>query len=343
MNGGLDSSLGNSNYSVPQPVDVESGERGIGALGYLSIAAQDSNAVPSSPDSMTGRGVFRDGSISPIRRITKRIDGCADDSGSSDREANLVVIENPDGSLLEGMPSGFKHVTPIVSVPQTPRTLNFATAGIDLIDLFTRHEKIFAILLILTVLLDAILLSEEFTLVFSSMASMHNSPSHKIDWTARVSTFAGLPRNDFLAPSASQASLAAASEMQARHTFSIFPPHWQFIWAFITVWFDLAICLIFFSFGFVAYVSKQRKSYALFSTISCGALVWQVFLSCADKLSLVLFLFRLATFTHARFMGDLMDDIALLAALIGVRNPIVEGNQEPGSDTSERQSLISHA
>jgi hypothetical protein len=71
--------------------------------------------------------------------------------------------------------------------------------------------------------------------------------------------------------------------------------------------------------GFFAYVSKQRRSYTWFSTVACVALVWQVILSCVDKLSLILFLVRLASFTHARFMGDLMDDIAVLAALFGVR------------------------
>lgn len=341
MDGVSGSVVHNSDSPGPLALDVDSGERGMGALGYLSRAALNSNAMPSSPESTGGRPFFRDDSVSPIRRITKRDPACDDDSGSSDRDANLVVIENPDGTLLEGMPSGFKHVTPIVSVPQSPRTMNFATAGIDLIDLFHRHEKVFAILLILTVLLDAILLSEEFTLVFSSMSSMQKSASG-VDWSARIINFITNSRDGVIQSPASQASLASISEAQARHTFSIFPPHWQFVWAFAIVWLDLAVCLIFFSFGFVAYVSKQRKSYALFSTIACGALVWQVILSCADKLSLVLFLFRLAAFTHARFMGDLMDDIALLAALIGVRNPIVEANQEQDTESSERQSLINH-
>lgn len=342
MDANTEVSQGGVGTRASPTVDIETGETGLDALGYLSRAAQFSNAMPSSPESANGRGNFRDDSISPIRRITKRDYGSVDDSGSSDRDANLVVIENPDGTLLEGMPSGFKHVTPIVSVPQTPRTLNFATAGIDLIDLFHRHEKVFAILLILTVLLDAILLSEEFTLVFSSMANMQKSPSESIDWSARIINFIPNSHDGFIAAPVSQAGLASASEVQARHTFSIFPPHWHFVWAFATVWLDLAACLVFFSFGFVAYVSKQRRSYALFSTIACGALVWQVILSCADKLSLVLFLFRLASFTHARFMGDLMDDIALLASLIGVRNPIIDATQGGETDASERQSLINH-
>jgi hypothetical protein len=329
--------------SEPIDIDIEAAEGNMGAVEYLSRAARISNPFPSSPESAAGTGRMRDGSLSPIRGIRKKDKSDASAQTSDDEYANLVVIENPDGTLVEGMPSGFKHVTPIVSVPQTPRTLNFAATGIDLIDLFHRHEKIFAILLILTVFLDAIILSEEFTLVFSGINSMHKSSSGAIDWGSRISSF--LPASQtvgvMIPPTA---GLEASGQIHATHnTFSVFPPHWQFVWAFSVIWVDLAACLIFFSFGFVAYVSKQRKSYALFSTISCGALVWQVILSCADKLSLILFLFRLATFTHARFMGDLMDDIALLSSLIGMRNPILEGaSHEPEPDSTERQSLIAH-
>ena len=78
--------------------------------------------------------------------------------------------------------------------------------------------------------------------------------------------------------------------------------------------------------------------YSWFSTVACAALVWQVTLSCIDKLSLILFLFRLACFTHARFMGDVMDDIALLATLIGARTPAEQQPLLQTEQTSLRQA-----
>jgi hypothetical protein len=233
---------------------------------------------------------------------------------SSDEEANLVVIENPDGSLLEGMPSGFKHLTPEASVPHTPRTLNFALTGVDLVELFNRHERIFLILLMVSVFVDAVIITEEFTTVLGAVLQMKNRPNGEIAWSSSLGSI--IPHMDKGFDGSSDLSM---SDTRIRQTFSVFPPHWNLSWAFACSWIDLAVCLVFFMAGFFAYVSKQRRSYTWFSTVACVALVWQVILSCVDKLSLILFLVRLASFTHARFMGDLMDDIAVLAALFGVR------------------------
>ena len=301
-----------------------------GALGYLSRAAHQSGGIPSSPESVLTRRLGREPSLSPIRRIPRSdFETSIISSQSSDSDANLVVIENPDGSLLEGMPSGFKHMTPNVSIPATPRTMNFATTGIDLINLFNKHMRVFMTMLLMAVFVDAIILTEEFTTVVGGIVLMQKGPSGSFKWSAHL--------NDVLPFMESASSKAGSSDTNLRHTFSVFPPHWQFNWALTTACLDLVVCFLFFISGFFAYVSKQRKTFAWFSTIACGALVWQVILSCIDKLSLLLFLFRLACFTHARFMGDLMDDIALLATLVGVRVP-VEAPILQTEQTSVRQA-----
>ena len=285
-----------------------------GAYDYLSRAAQESERQSSSPESNLNRVTpQRKLSASPIRRLKaeEKGGGATSSEHSSDAEANLVVVENPDGSLLEGMPSGFKHSTPVPSPPRSPRTFAFATTGLDLIDLFQRHEKVFLGLFLLTFIIDSIIVTEEFTTVVAAMNAM--AVSGNFQWGRHLGE--ALP---YLVPDTSSNG-RSVTDTQMRQTFSVFPPSWSFRSAIIICSLDLFVCVLFTLAGLIAYVSKKRKSYAWFATITCGALIWQVVLSCVDKLSLVLFLFRLAAFTHSRFMGDLMDDIALLANLIGTR------------------------
>jgi len=295
------------------------------AFEYLTRAAQQSGGIPSSPDSANARNQGRRASLSPIRRVRNSEPNDRESKDHlSDEEANLVVIENPDGSLLEGMPSGFKHLTPEASVPHTPRTLNFALTGVDLVDLFDKHERIFLVLLLVSVFADAVIITEEFTTVLGALLQMQSRSHGEVQWSSNLGSI--LPFMD-------RGSDVSLSDTRIRQTFSVFPPHWTFTWAFACSWIDLLVCLLFFMAGFFAYVSKQRRAYTWFSTIACVALVWQVLLSCVDKLSLILFLVRLACFTHARFMGDLMDDIAVLATLFGVRSnsetqPLFDPEQE---------------
>jgi hypothetical protein len=249
---------------------------------------------------------------SPIRRLksTEKRDGFTSSEHSSDGEANLVVVQNPDGSLVEGIPVGFKHSTPIPSPPRSPRTLTFAATGMDLVDLFHRHEKVFLWLVLLSVLVDSIILTEEFGTIFGALEAM--AAAGDFSWSHKL--------GDSLPYMISEMSPnMSLSDAHIRQTFSVFPPSWTFTAAVVVGSIDLIVLFLFFLSGFLAYVSKKRKSYAWFATFSCCALIWQVILSCVDKLSLVLFLLRLAAFTHTRFMGDLMDDIALLAGLIGAR------------------------
>ena len=300
-------------------VDVPASEQvsAYDALGFLSHAAQESRDIPSSPEYGTSNQRRTRPSLSPIRKV-RRPDSTTMDPAdqTSDEEANLVVVENPDGSLLEGMPSGFKHLTPEASAPHTPRTLNFALTGVDLVDLFNRHERIFLGLLLITILVDAIIITEEFTTVIGAIINMTSrSNGAGVNWSGKLgNVLPFMERGPEIEPS--DTTLA---DSHVRQTFSVFPPHWSFAWAFGTAWVDLFMCLIFFVAGFFAYVSKQRRSYSWFSTVACIALIWQVVLSCVDKLSLLLFLARLACFTHSRFMGDLMDDISVLATLMGPR------------------------
>jgi len=309
----------NAGTSQSQLVQDSGGGAGLdsyGALNFLSHAAQESGNPPSSPESGTMNPRRTRPSLSPIRKVRRRNSSTMDSAEhTSDEEANLVVVENPDGSLLEGMPSGFKHLTPGASLPHTPRTLNFALTGVDLVDLFSRHERIFLGLLLVTVLIDSVIITEEFTTIIGAIINMTARTNGEINWSGKLGNV--LPFMD-KGTEVDPADVTLA-DSHVRQTFSVFPPHWSFAWAFGTAWADLFVCLLFFVMGFFAYVSKQRRSYSWFSTVACIALVWQVVLSCVDKLSLLLFLARLACFTHSRFMGDLMDDITVLATLMGPR------------------------
>lgn len=318
--------VGENGRSVENPDNAESA---VAAYDVLSLAAQRSSTnIPSSPESQSNRSPMRRKMPrSPIRRLhpNKGKADYAASEHSSDADANLVVVENPDGSLVEGIPVGFKHLTPVPSPPITPRLLSFTTTGIDLVEFFRRHEKVFLALVLLTVFVDTILLTEEFAIIFTSIV---NAP-----------TVGGLfGRNvgfatTYLGPDTASSKVSLTGG-QARQTFSVFPPTWPLSSALLVSISDLLVCLGFFVSGFIAYVSKQRRAYAWFSTIACGSLIWQVILSCVDKLSLVLFLFRLACFTHARFMGDLMDDIALIATLMGARPSNNQGGEPANHSTN---------
>lgn len=309
---------------------ASSGPSSNAAYEYLSLVAQQSQRnIPSSPESHLNRTPLqRKRSLSPIRRVSRKQSSVEAQSSehSSDADASLVVIENPDGSLVEGIPHGFKHSTPIPTPPRSPRTFSYAATGLDLVDLFRRHERVFLVLMLMTVFVDAILLTEEVSTVVSSAVSMRERGG--VVWGAHLG--ATLPYLN-----AETVSTVATVDQHIRQTFSVFPPTWPFASGVAVVAIDLILCLMFFLAGFVAYVSKTRKSYGWFATVSCGALIWQVLLSCVDKLSLVLFLFRLACFTHTRFMGDLMDDIALVASFIGTRA------HEPSEQSSVRASAAS--
>ena len=297
--------------SVNDGISVDSST--ILAYDLLSRAAHQTERVASSPESNLNRTPqARKVSVSPIRRLKaqEKGGGATSSEHSSDAEANLVVIENPDGSLVEGMPQGFKHSTPVPSPPRSPRTFAFAATGLDLIELFHRHERVFIGLFLITLLIDSIILTEEFATLFAAMAAM--TANGQFQWGSHLGD--ALP---YLRLEAT--SKVSMADTHMRQTFSVFPPNWSFTSATVIASLDLVVCLLFFLAGFIAYVSKKRRSYGWFSTLTCVALIWQVVLSCVDKLSLVLFLFRLACFTHTRFMGDLMDDISLLANLLGSR------------------------
>jgi hypothetical protein len=206
------------------------------------------------------------------------------------------------------------------------------------VDLFGKHERIFLGILLVSVFIDAVIITEEFTTVLGAVWKMTSQSNGPIQWSTKLGNI--LPYMEKgLEHTTSDLSL---SDSHIRQTFSVFPPHWSFSWAFSTAWIDLVVCLVFFIAGFFAYVSKQRRSYSWFSTVATVALVWQVVLSCVDKLSLLLFLSRLACFTHARFMGDLMDDIAVLASLLGTRGTVHEPLIDPDQALTQEEEYAAN-
>ena len=238
-------------------------------------------------------------SPSPIRRLRPESPRLVPAESSSDESASLLVVENPDGSLLEGMPDGFKHTTPIVSPPRTPRTIMGALSHADLLAMFSHHNRIFLITLIVTTLIDTMILADELAIVSDGIYRM-GSGGNDINWFSKMSTLIHSGVQDL---------------SKVKSVFSVFPPHWTLVSGLVMGVIDGLVCISFFLFGFTAYVTKARSFYHWFSNMACITLLWQVLLSCADKLSLLLFLVRLACFTYARFVGDLIDDIRQLAAL----------------------------
>jgi len=68
------------------------------------------------------------------------------------RSSGPVFIENPDGSLAEGVPPGYKEQTP----PSTPRVQVFDTTMVDadIVRVLARHETLFLALLFLDLIVE---------------------------------------------------------------------------------------------------------------------------------------------------------------------------------------------
>mmetsp|Transcript_76948 Transcript_76948/g.174007 ORF Transcript_76948/g.174007 Transcript_76948/m.174007 type:complete len:196 (+) Transcript_76948:165-752(+) len=67
-----------------------------------------------------------------------------------------VFVENPDGSLAQGLPPGYKEQTP----PSTPRQTvvfdpTFTTLNSDIVRVLARHETVFLCLLFIQMLVES--------------------------------------------------------------------------------------------------------------------------------------------------------------------------------------------
>mmetsp|Transcript_19383 Transcript_19383/g.45463 ORF Transcript_19383/g.45463 Transcript_19383/m.45463 type:complete len:195 (-) Transcript_19383:166-750(-) len=67
-----------------------------------------------------------------------------------------VFFENPDGTLVQGVPPGYKEQTP----PSTPRqhTIDppFANLNVDIVRVLARHETLFLLMLLLQLVVEII-------------------------------------------------------------------------------------------------------------------------------------------------------------------------------------------
>mmetsp|Transcript_28273 Transcript_28273/g.64208 ORF Transcript_28273/g.64208 Transcript_28273/m.64208 type:complete len:207 (+) Transcript_28273:104-724(+) len=177
--------------------------------------------------------------------------------------SEVVLLENPDGTLATGVPPGFKDVTP----PLSPRARDVGQmllgttqySSQELVDLYEKHIKLFAMLLSSQLVLEAIFQALYFLRREVEMQRVH-------------------------------AIYGAATMPVIRHVF---------LTAFGI---ECAYMVVYYSIAVLAWSSRRPRHFKLFANCCLAGVVGHIFLAYLNKFNLLIFFLRLFAFGHSKFL-----------------------------------------
>eukprot|EP00919_Chromeraceae_sp_WS-2016_P018135 GHVR01043097.1.p1 GENE.GHVR01043097.1~~GHVR01043097.1.p1 ORF type:complete len:290 (+),score=77.83 GHVR01043097.1:125-994(+) len=186
-----------------------------------------------------------------------------------------VYLSNPDGSLFEGVPPGYKDLTP----PPTPRrfvdSLTFLNVSDvymyedDILDVYIRHSRVFCLLML-------VLLSVETSLnaVFIYFSSY----------------------------SVREVSIVYPN-LSSRH-----------VWIIFTLCLTLEIIYVFsfYLFGFMALILQKPSWFKGFSRVALFGIFSQVLLAYMNKFNMLIFFLRLISYLYSKFLRNLLQAMQLV-------------------------------
>lgn len=189
--------------------------------------------------------------------------------------AGPIFVENPDGSIVQGLPPGYREPSP----PTTPRTghlvwgdteeSNLAFLSNDVVRVLARHEMLFLSLLVLQLVAEC--LFETLHLRYREDAVFELS---------------------LIYPS-----------LSVRVLRSLF-------WASLVA--ESAYSSVFIAFGTAAAFRAKPHLYYRFSTIALIGTIGQLPLAYLNRFNLLTFLLRFISYAYARFQWNLLRGITLL-------------------------------
>lgn len=187
-----------------------------------------------------------------------------------------VFIENPDGTLVEGVPPGYQEPTP----SSTPRGVhavleagNFPQlANADVVRVLARHEGLFLGLLLLQLVVEV------------SFEGMHMS--NREDAVFELS---------LIYPSLSLGVL-----------------HGIYMLAFCG---EAIYCCVYFSMGMMAACRSKPRLYQRFAAVALIGTLGQLPLAYLNRFNLLIFFLRFIAYAYARFQWNLLQGINAIEAL----------------------------
>eukprot|EP00397_Hematodinium_sp_SG-2012_P045849 GEMP01051626.1.p1 GENE.GEMP01051626.1~~GEMP01051626.1.p1 ORF type:complete len:214 (+),score=39.48 GEMP01051626.1:488-1129(+) len=195
-------------------------------------------------------------------------------SSTIDTEAMPILIKNPDGSISEGLPPGYKE-TPS---PPSPRQLmnglfadvdGFEVPADELEYLYSRHVRLFLVLVFFEFAIDAV-----FNILY-----VYRSP--------------------YALAEIGMVYVGASTWILER-----------LFWTVFTV--EMAYCIVFYCLVLWATNSHCARRYATFSQVCLGGIVGHVFMAYINKFNLLIFFLRLIAYMYARFLRSLCLNMQLV-------------------------------
>mmetsp|Transcript_28210 Transcript_28210/g.67752 ORF Transcript_28210/g.67752 Transcript_28210/m.67752 type:complete len:232 (+) Transcript_28210:30-725(+) len=193
-----------------------------------------------------------------------------------------IFFENPDGSMAEGVPPGYKDVTP----PRSPRgrgeldLLLFGTAASgpglfdDISDLYDRHSRMFGVLLVTQLVVEV---------MFNTLYLMHRSRA-----IAQVHMiYPGVPMDTL----------------------------WKIFWAVIGC--EFLYMVVHYTAGIVALGTRRPRHYKTYVNVAVVGLIGQALLAYGNKFNLLVFLLRLVSYMSGKFLRHIAQALLLVPANVG--------------------------
>lgn len=217
-----------------------------------------------------------------------------------------IMVENPDGSMAEGVPPGYKEKTP----PRSPR-LPFTDDGLwrdldaaglqeEISLLHSRHEKLFITLLLLQFFCEG---------VFNVLYVVHVK--------AAVEEVRSVYRN-----------------VSVEHLQTI-------LWSIFVL--EVIYCVAYYSLAVAAVWTNRPRYYRMFATTCLVGILGQVLMAYVNKFNLLIFFLRLLAYIYSKFLRQLAAHMELMPALLGAQNG--NGNQNQNQNQQQiieqrRQELL---
>jgi hypothetical protein len=178
-----------------------------------------------------------------------------------------IIVQNPDGSMSEGVPPGYKEKLP----PPSPRSVGadglfggLDAAGVheELLILQSRHERMFIALIVVQFFVE---------MSFNTLYVLHADESLR-----EIEAVYGADQEKVL-----------------------------IIMLWVTFGIDIAFGLVYYSLGWLAACTNRPRYYMWFATACMCGILGQVLMAYINKFNLLIFFMRLLSYIYAKFLRSL--------------------------------------
>lgn len=247
-----------------------------------------------------GFPILLEGRRSPIRKISEPAKSSTmsyDNILRENRECSesILLLRGPDGVIHEGLPVGYKHITPEITPPLTPRASRIATIMAEGIELRELMNSL-AVTVLWMVLICAVL------------------DIGCVAWEGKM-LFAALRQSGTLTPglsiwSAVSESIGSRLKSIEGHNLTLipFPLYWPLSVCVAVFMIDVALAFASLVIGSLACLRPKPVSYGTYGTFLSWCVVYQLVGGVFGKLSVLLLVFRMVGSVFAKFTAEVAQD-----------------------------------